>query len=142
MRTLSSNATGERTGRHNSPAGSPPIWRYTPRDMEPSAPRTRDSLLNRLVFVEARPSGRQIKSTETDAIVTVYTARPGRSYPPQTRCGIAEAPLRRPVAQLVGEVQQEGHVKVALGLLDFRTRENDEAFAVRVQIENPDKIRQ
>ena len=53
----------------------------------------------------------------------------------------AEAPLRRPAAQFVGEIQQEGQVKVTLGFPDFRTRENGEAFAVRVEVENPYKIR-
>src|SRR5262245_44879881 len=33
-------------------------------------------------------------------------------------------------------------MQVALGFFDFRTRENGEAFAVRMQVENPNKVRQ
>src|SRR5215813_1672043 len=54
----------------------------------------------------------------------------------------AEPLLRRSSVQFVGEVQQEGYMQVALGFLDFRPRENGEAFAVRMQVENPNKVRQ
>jgi hypothetical protein len=39
--------------------------------MHPTSSTARTSLLNRLVFVEAQPSGRQIAGTETRSIVTV-----------------------------------------------------------------------
>jgi hypothetical protein len=55
---------------------------------------------------------------------------------------LPEALLRQPAAQFVGEVQQEGHVKVALRCRGFRSRKNGKAFAVRMQVENPNEIRQ
>jgi hypothetical protein len=60
----------------------------------------------------------------------------------QSLVRLREPLLRRPSVQLVREVQQEGYMQVALGFLDFRTRENGKAFAVRVQVENPNKVRQ
>ena len=56
--------------------------------------------------------------------------------------GLAECALLRSSVQFVGEVQQEGYMQVALGFLDFRTRENGEAFAIGVQVKNPNKVRQ
>ena len=50
--------------------------------------------------------------------------------------------LPRPTTEFIREVQQEGHMKVAFTFLDFGTREDGEAFAVRMEVENPNKIRQ
>jgi hypothetical protein len=50
--------------------------------------------------------------------------------------------LWQPTLQLVGEVQQKRYMHIALHVFPIWTTENGEAFAVGVEVENSDEVRQ